>query len=288
MLPVCSSTGKISPALNQFQSCHNQGWKFNFFAAKTSILKTRGARLWIFWQLPDRVATTGQLTTGPAVWSISWGWGELVLDRLDLPAKKKCYEVWIFMWLLPPPRYSCRSAYAEKRKGSWRVLGRRPALLPTRRAEGNPPRSLPQSLHLRMVSDNQARKKEKKKRVNSASLKPVRITLRSLPCLCWGCSGCSQANHVPNASNPSAHHPEHQWRWIHATKADCEEGLQVHFCWSWASFTASGGSLLASIYPVTEALDFKFWQQTPRLLLSPPDSVSLSQTLWATASSKIL
>lgn len=164
MLPVCSSTGKISPALNQFQSCHNQGWKFNFFAAKTSILKTRGARLWIFWQLPDRVATTGQLTTGPAVWSISWGWGELVLDRLDLPAKKKCYEVWIFMWLLPPPRYSCRSAYAEKRKGSWRVLGRRPALLPTRRAEGNPPRSLPQSLHLRMVSDNQARKKEKKKK----------------------------------------------------------------------------------------------------------------------------
>lgn len=131
-------------------------------------------------------------------------------------------------------------------------------------------------------------KRKKKKRVNSASLKPVRITLRSLPCLCWGCSGCSQANHVPNASNPSAHHPEHQWRWIHATKADCEEGLQVHFCWSWASFTASGGSLLASIYPVTEALDFKFWQQTPRLLLSPPDSVSLSQTLWATASSKIL
>lgn len=107
------------------------------------------------------------------------------------------------MWLLPPPRYSCCSAYAEKRKGSWRVLGRRPALLPTRRAEGNPPTSLPQSLHLRMVSDNQARKKGKKK-VNSASLKPVRITLRSLPCLCWGCSGCSQANHVPNASNPSS------------------------------------------------------------------------------------
>lgn len=68
------------------------------------------------------------------------------------------------MWLLPPPRYSCCSAYAEKRKGSWRVLGRRPALLPTRRAEGNPPTSLPQSLHLRMVSDNQARKKEKKKK----------------------------------------------------------------------------------------------------------------------------
>lgn len=60
--PISLNAGKISPALNQFQSCHNQGWKFNFFAVEMSILKMSGARLLIFWQLTDRLATTGQLT----------------------------------------------------------------------------------------------------------------------------------------------------------------------------------------------------------------------------------
>lgn len=49
------SAGTISPALNQFQSCHDQGWKFNLFAVETSLLKMSGARLLIFWQLTDRL-----------------------------------------------------------------------------------------------------------------------------------------------------------------------------------------------------------------------------------------
>lgn len=61
------NAGKISPALNQFQSCHDQGWKFNFFAVETSILKMSGARLLIFWHLTDRLATTGQLTASSVV-----------------------------------------------------------------------------------------------------------------------------------------------------------------------------------------------------------------------------
>lgn len=66
-LPIFPNAGKIAPALNQFQSCHDQSWKFNFFAAKTSILKMSGARLLIFWQLTDRLATTSQLTASPVV-----------------------------------------------------------------------------------------------------------------------------------------------------------------------------------------------------------------------------
>lgn len=238
------------------------------------------ARLLIFWQLTDRLATTGQLTASPVVSSINWGWGELVLD---LTTKAKRYELWQFMWLFPPPCTSCCGAYTEKRKGSWHILGWRPALLPTGRAKGNPPGSVPQSLGPSNITADKASKK-----VNGASLKPARVTLRCLPHLCWGLLYWSQANHMPNTSNPSAHHPNHQPRWVPTIKEDCEEQLQAHFCWSWASFNASGESLLVNTCHVTEALDVNSWEQAPLLVPTPPGSVSLSQTLWASVPSNIL
>lgn len=65
-----------------------------------------------------------------------------------------------------------------------------------------------------------------------------------------GCSICSQAKHVSNASNPSAHHLAPPI-WDTSTKA---EGFQACFCWVSVSFTASGNNLLANTYPVSEAL----------------------------------
>lgn len=126
------------------------------------------------------------------------------------------------------------------------------------------------------------------KKVNGASLKSARVTLRCPPHLCWGLLYHSQANHMPNTSNPSAHHPNHQWRWVRAIKEDCEEGLQACFCWSWASFTASGESLLVNTCHLTEALDSNSWEQALLLVLTPPGSMPLSQTLWASIPSNIL
>lgn len=63
------------------------------------------------------------------------------------------------MWLFPPPCTSCCSAYTEKRKGSWHILGWRPALLPTRRAKQNPLRSVHQSLGHSIISAHEASKK---------------------------------------------------------------------------------------------------------------------------------
>lgn len=127
------------------------------------------------------------------------------------------------------------------------------------------------------------------KKVNGASLKSARVTLRCLPHLRWRLLYCSQANHMPNTSNPSAHHPSHQRRWwVCAIKESCEEGLQAHCCWSWAAFTASGESLSVNSCHVTEPLDFNSWEQAPLLVPTPPGSVSLSQTPWASVPSNIL
>lgn len=171
--PIFLNAGKISPALNQFQSCHDQVWKFNFFAVETSILKMSGTRLLIFWQLTDRLATTGQLTESLVVCSINWGWGELVLDQQVLTTKMKCYKVWQFMWLFPPPCTHCFSASTMRRKSSQNILGRRPALLPTGRAKGNPLRSVPQSLGPNNGSAGKASRKGP-----WCSLNIYRVTLR--------------------------------------------------------------------------------------------------------------
>lgn len=45
------------------------------------------------------------------------------------------------------------------------------------------------------------------KKVNSASLKSARVTLRCLPHLHWRLLYCSQANHMPNTSNCSSSQP---------------------------------------------------------------------------------
>ena len=81
-----------------------------------------------------------------------------MLDRQDLTTKTKCYEVWQFTWLSPPPCTSCCGTYTEKRKGSWHIPGWRPALLPTGRVKGKPPRSVPQSLGPSNISADKASK----------------------------------------------------------------------------------------------------------------------------------
>jgi len=48
------------------------------------------------------------------------------------------------------------------------------------------------------------------KKVNGASLKSARVTLRCLHHLCWGLLYCSQASHMPNTSDLSSHHPKYQ------------------------------------------------------------------------------
>lgn len=188
------------------------------------------------------------------------------------------------MWLFPPPPHtSCCGAYTEKRKGSWHILGWRPTLLPTERAKGNH-----QAICLKAWVPATFLLTKPAKKVNDASLKFASVTLKCLPHLCWGLPYCSQANHTPNTSNPSAHRSRDQWRWVCAIKEDYDEGLQALFCWSWASFTASEESLLVKTCHIIEALHFNSWKQAPLLVLTPAGSVSLSQTLWASVPSNIL
>lgn len=77
------------------------------------------------------------------------------------------------MWLFPPPCTRCCSIYTVRRKSSQNILGRRPALLPTGRAKGNPLRSVPQSLGPSNVSAGKDSKKGP-----WCSLNICRVTLR--------------------------------------------------------------------------------------------------------------
>jgi len=101
---------------------------------------------------------------------VSWSWAGFISQpkRNVMKCEYSC---------LPPPRYSCCSAYTEKRKGLWHILGLGPVLLPTRRTEGNSPR--PPSLCLSMASDDQA----SQIKGQAASLKTARSTLSALPLL---------------------------------------------------------------------------------------------------------
>lgn len=73
----------------------------------------------------------------------------------------------------PTPCTQCCSAYTVRRKGSQNILGRRPALLPTGRAKGNPLTSVPQAWAPAIFLLTKPAKK-----VHGAPLISARVTLR--------------------------------------------------------------------------------------------------------------
>lgn len=164
---------------------------------------------------------------------VSWSWAGCISQpkRNVMKCEYSC---------LPPPRYSCCSAYTEKRKGLWHILGLGPVLLPTRRTEGNSPR--PPSLCLSMVSDDQA----SQIKGQAASLKTARSTLYALPLLGAALSGAKQSTclmlQIPLLiiwHHPSGIHLQRQRGFRHVSVGSQYRLLQVEtICWQTPTLSA--------------------------------------------------